>query len=162
MGQIITTMRRGRLPSWDEIGQEMSEQWGSGSPHLELTHADKRPGMRKAWLVVFPPGEQVADGRTENQLTQATAELAWWQKSNRLIGYGIAPTSAEAAEQALACARRGNLARAAVEVWFDRASRTFHVFRCSIRDPDSYRPSGSALSLVEIATLSGQDIGNLA
>ena len=156
MGQIITTARRkDREPSWEQVGEEMRDKWGTGSPHLELCHAGGRPGWRKAFLVVFPPGEQIDGGRTENELTRATAELAWWQRSNRLLGYGLAPTSAEAAEMALACADRGVMARAAVEVWFERTTRTFHAFECSSRGADSYRPTGRELSELQLAELAG-------
>jgi hypothetical protein len=130
--------------------------------HME--HFRRKPvGAPLRWgalWVVFPPGEQIMDGRTVNQLSGGTAELAWWQKDNHLVGVGYSASPTDATIAALTTFDQGNIARLGLEVWFDRGlpgirPPRYYIFKRSVRDPVTYMPSGKRLSEHEERVLLG-------
>jgi hypothetical protein len=149
--------RPSRTSTWEEIGAELRRKWGrsGGAPGVFIVRPGAMPGRRIAFLVVFPPGEQYRDGITENHLTGDAAELEWWQKDHRLLGFGLARTTGEAVAQAIACADRGTVERLGLEVWFDRGPRRFRFFARSRRDSRTYRPSGRELTAEQFRILVG-------
>ena len=145
----------GRASTWEEIGAELRRKWGRGgaAPGVFIVRPGAMPGRRMAFLVVFPPAEQFRDGITENQLSGEPAQLEWWQKDHRLLGFGLAAGAAQAVDQAISCANRGTVERLGLEVWFDRGPRRFRFFRRSRRNPETYRPTGTELPADEFRVL---------
>jgi hypothetical protein len=137
MPTIITNARRDRHSTLEELGEEMQRKWGSGSPRLEIIKPGGMPGKSMALLVVMPTDSDI----TTHQLTGEIAQLEWWQLNNHLLGIAIADSAAEAGEQAIAAADRGNLARLDLTVWFERGARKFRFFRRSPRG-ERYMPTG--------------------
>jgi hypothetical protein len=149
--------RHDRASTWEEIGAELRAKWGrnGAAPGVFIVRPGAMPGRRMAFLIVFPPGEQYHDGITENALTGETAQLEWWQKDHRLLGFGLAATASEAAEQAMACADRGMVERLGLEVWFDRGPRRYRFFKRSRRNPETYCPTGGELTAEQFRVLIG-------
>lgn len=123
---ILTNRRRDRVSTLEELAEELRRKWGSAGGRIEI-YRPGGTGMYAALVVVLP--QALASPITTHELTGETAELVWWQRDCRVIGFGFARSAAEAGEQAMAAADRGELARRDVTVWFDRASRRFRFFR---------------------------------
>lgn len=145
---ILANRRRDRASSLEELAEEIGRKWGTGAPRLEIIQPGGIPGKVMALLMVFPREHTI----TENLLTRAPAELAWWQRDNHLLGFGLAGSVSEAGEQAIACADRGNLARRNLTVWFDRAWRKFRFFVRSKRG-ERYKPVGHEPTAAELRAL---------
>jgi hypothetical protein len=136
MQTIITNARRDRHSTLEELGEEMQRKW-AGHARLEIIQPGGMPGKVLALLVVMPTDSDI----TTHQLTGELAQLEWWQLNNHLLGVAIADSAAEAAEQAVAAADRGNLASLDLTVWFERGARKFRFFRRSPRG-ERYKPTG--------------------
>jgi hypothetical protein len=94
------------------------------------------------------------------------AELEWWQQDHKLAGFGWAFTKGEAVDQALACARRGNLEAAGITAWLNRSTRQLEIYERSPREQPRgedgldnistwYRPTGRQLTREQLAGLAG-------
>ena len=141
--EIITERRRDRPSTLEEIGDEMARRWGSGKPRMEIIRPGGLPRQTLALLVIT----STESDRAEKRFSRESATLEWWQIDNHLLGMALAATPSEAAEQALASACRGKIAGLDLTVWFDRGLRKFRFFRRSVRDNDTYRPTGRELTL---------------
>lgn len=136
----------------EEIGEEMGRKWGTGRPRLEIFRPGGCPGRYVAMLVVLSTESRKA----RNHLTGDDAKLEWWQIDNHLLGFGFAPSESEAAEQALACADRGTLARQNITVWYDRLWRKYRFFRRSTRNGETYCPTGRVFQAQTLQEFIGQ------
>ena len=114
------------MSSLEELAEELRRKWGRAGGRIEI-YRPGGTGMHAALVVVLP--QALPNPITRHELTGETAELVWWQRDCRVIGFGVAVSAAAAAEQAMAAADRGELARRDVTVWFDRATRKFRFFR---------------------------------
>jgi hypothetical protein len=134
-----------QLPEDQVLGSSLRRMFGDGT---RLEGCRQQVGLQMVhvfWLVKMDDGERVK--LVPHPLEDGPASLEWWQRDHTLLGWGIAIHMGDAADRAISCARRGQLARQSLTVWRDRLRSRFLVYERSRRDPASnYRPVGRLLT----------------
>jgi hypothetical protein len=151
MPELLLNPGLDRPPTPKEIAQELRNLYRDRGVLADT----RRDDMYVTFVVVLcDPDDQYA----ANLFDGEQAEREWWQRDHVLTGLGMSIFQPEAQQEALAGAKRAQLEKLRLCLWFDKGVwpdfiPRYRIFRRAPRLAPHYRPAGPELSPAELRIL---------